>query len=416
MLLLYVILLAYLVAVCSQDFSDIASKKFEDEYIQTCSKYPWINRTNNDPHISEKSIVFDFSEDGGGLGDRFSGVINAYAFALRTNRQFFISVNEQHKDLFKAFQTYQNYSVNYETCISKTHEDSPDILDLRHCHNLNIGACSLDKDPAHKTIIIKGNRVNMCRWTELPKKPAYKQMINIGITNDSNLYEVSGCMLRSIFWPTVTLWREMNQLFSSQSSDSYRLALHYRCGDIALSNDLQYCEGVVNDAKHYQKCANTLLQGNSSKDSNIYITSDNHAASKTLMSGLDVNKNSNVFAAPFGCHIDFPRGFYIPKFEMQFEYPEPRDACTYHTLIYWFALSLNDNIIAQCKPIDQIGPELSFYSSFPRLAGIYSLKHDSLRCADHCVYRLHRDIARLSHGNWRCCDSELDERGRRIKK
>lgn len=114
--------------------------------------------------------------------------------------------------------------------------------------------CSLiDGDVPHPIIWAKGNRAFLCRWYHFTDSIAHKQLMQVigkKITDQYkdkplDLFEVSGCMLRLVMWPTDLLWEfvddVMNSYFTttqdirrqeiSKTFPSRLLSMHFRCGD-----------------------------------------------------------------------------------------------------------------------------------------------------------------------------------------
>lgn len=127
-----------------------------------------------------------------------------------------------------------------------------------------IDKCSMiDGDVPHPVIWIMGNRALLCRWFNYSNSTAHRELMkSIGKTslqkNDSqsiDLFEVAGCMLRLVMWPTDLLWELVDEviethfnqvrhkLMSVQSRESHHhhhvnshyptqlMSLHFRCGD-----------------------------------------------------------------------------------------------------------------------------------------------------------------------------------------
>ena len=380
-----------------------------------CLKYGWAHDNHHLPFQSKpnrREIIFIFNRVGlrtGGLGDRLAGLISAYAYSLRTNRTFILSLSATDTGLIKAFQP-KNRKSNIQIHITKneSHLFGNDTLDLRSCFNPSNISCTLDTDYPHKTIIISINRAYLCRWAELIHIDAYQQLLQLGITNNSNLYEVAGCMLRQILWPTKSLWDAVDIILNKFPDTDYRIALQYRCGDDKSTSCLKKANWPGGDSLYdTANCGNTLLNSlNETISKYIYITTDYHEVTLQMAAMLDFSlPYENVLLAPKSCHIDGDRS----------------SICTFNTIIYWFIMSLSDTIIASSSardtPTERISTDRTstastsaasdtiplIFSAFPKYAVIYSLANDSFHFPHICMQ--HVDLSNMSHyssGNWMC--------------
>eukprot|EP01041_Mallomonas_annulata_P008480 gene8480-17478_t len=409
-----VLFIGTIVTCYCANFSSWAKPKFKDNFHMICDKYDWISLMNNSvSKESDRYIIFYFNPpdmETGGLGDRLAGMISAYVFALRTKRKFILEVDKHDTGLSELFEPYlyHNLQLNISKIAGK------DILDLRYCLASDDDECQLVKDTSHKVILIRSNRARICHWTGKPELPAYNELNKIGITNDSNLPEVAGCMLRSMLWPTQLLWDEVDNFLSNYSQEIYRVGFHYRCGDqhyfgrtdtpeskcwgSGTSKELSQC-GKQLLSKHEAKAGAGARAG---KESYVYIASDNPDIAKYLENELQGDHTSHtIITSPAGCHMD---------------HKQSRE-CTIPTVMYWFILALSDHIVVQYDHIEGCthpirtghhgthNPCLSPHSSFSRSAIMYSLKPDIIRYAKHCTsvdHFSHPQWYRQTSGNWRC--------------
>jgi hypothetical protein len=279
---------------------------------------------------------------------------------------------------------------------------SHDILDLTSCMNNDTinpvsgeNKCRLDYDPIQRVILISLNRVLLCRWSQNEHIPAYNELLRLGITKQSNLYEVAGCLFRSILWPKLKLWKIINeQLMIMSNTSYYRIGFHYRCGDHnylkkrEFSDD--YCYPVNYDENSiYGKktigmaeCGLKIIKMKNKINSTYsYITSDRQLSIHTIHK--IISPISSTILGPKGCHID---KIHTTK-------------CGEITIASWFMLTIHDNIIVQPSIYEtNIGP----YSGFSKYAAIYSLKSNSLILYSSCEELNVLKIFRETNQNWIC--------------
>lgn len=74
------------------------------------------------------------------------------------------------------------------------------------------------------------------------KKEVYNRsyLSRLGITSETDLFEVAGCMLRLAIWPTEILLETLDksvqsQLTTKRSKTFFQIGLQFRCGDSSFS-------------------------------------------------------------------------------------------------------------------------------------------------------------------------------------
>ncbi|CAM6001888.1 unnamed protein product [Sphagnum balticum] len=221
-------------------------EKFENRFLKSCSKYPFYHQhinTLENPRIDYVNYVFDDGGNGGGLGDRLGGIITAYAFALRTNRSFYITSLD--KSFYESFRPY--YSQSTLSIDQNEYEYTWKNLSWLHYTDMNVDTnstyhscvnprasstqCALDHNEPVRQIKYKGNRSYLCRWAYRDKPTVNLKELHrtLGITTSysehytsngssvTDLYEVAGCLLRLVLWPTEDLWLALDETVSEQS-------------------------------------------------------------------------------------------------------------------------------------------------------------------------------------------------------
>ena len=85
------VILIFLIRISSK-YSDWAKPKFEKQFEDKCSKYPFVKEFHNQFEKvydqDSKYVIPVFSEPRvkqGGLGDKLAGIANAIGYALRTS-------------------------------------------------------------------------------------------------------------------------------------------------------------------------------------------------------------------------------------------------------------------------------------------------------------------------------------------
>ena len=428
----------------NQSYSNGGPKRrFEDGFNNTCSKYPFVAQyLANFEAPSQRFMIFVFHEAGvsnGGLGDRLGGMISAMAFALRTGRTLLISGDKAFEESFQPYHpqndgrytwgdwSWSGWSDEYARGSNFTH--------LRHCVNPKRSAkvCQLDEDLLERTVKYRSNRAFLCRW--VMKKEVYDRssLLSLGITSETDLFEVAGCMLRLAIWPTEKLWKSLDksvqsQLSSRSSKTFFQIGIHFRCGDSSFSrvvkggsnlnpecvfaattkwNGTRFMDDKSLDSPiDHGNCALMLSDAipiHERKNTIIFIASDNTESALQIKSTI---KWPFVILPPSVCHIDLQSDF----------------SCTVQTTLHWFLLSLSNKIVMQglVKPpvvrgsaIEEIPDGLNrsrvqgSVSAFSRFAAIYGLHKDASRYGLDCHPIDSNVLSRTTQGNWICNSKHL---------
>jgi hypothetical protein len=217
-------------------FERLVRDNFDKSFTQSCQKYKFVEQYWNQlEHPTGRVVEFIYSSkvskegDFGGVGDRLGGLITATAIALRFGRTLVIRADD---DFYDYFRPYRDPSVgrnrplvetfsyaNASTWASYSTGKKSTVMDLTDCVNPeykpqfyyqpeNINRCGLDNYEAaelsDKEIIrLQANRCYLCKWMNNRTEFAYSQLVHeLGLSESDNLYEVGGCMLRLVMWPT----------------------------------------------------------------------------------------------------------------------------------------------------------------------------------------------------------------------
>jgi hypothetical protein len=214
-------------------YTSMIQQQFVKQFQDTCSKYPFVNRFISkleDP--GDRYLMFVFDEQGlnnGGLGDRFAGLLSAVAMALRFNRTLLIRDSRGFSKYFRPYHPEDIHNntpkylwddylqwTNYD--VSLANHDATEY-DLYFCINNNYmrsSACSMENgDVPQPIILLRSNRVYLCRYDRNPETAAFQEMKALLGENatTTNLYEASGCMLRLALWPTQQLWKDTDKSY-----------------------------------------------------------------------------------------------------------------------------------------------------------------------------------------------------------
>jgi hypothetical protein len=420
-----------------------ARKRFEANFNNTCSKYPFVVQyIANLEAPSERYVVFVFHETGsnnGGLGDRLGGMVSAVAFALRTGRTLLISGDKAFNEAFQPYHPrnesrYQWGDWNWSGW-KKEYSQNSNMTYLKNCVNPKPSAriCQLDNDMPHKVVKLRSNRAFLCRWVVKPKIYQKSNLARLGISGDTDLFEAAGCMLRLAMWPTEKLWNALDkslesQMLSRPSMDtSYQVGFHFRCGDKSFSNEkggLKNPECFFDPAIPWTgtnfmddksldspvdaaNCGRKILDSLSpalQKDAMVYIASDNADSAQQINSTI---KWPFVILPPKACHIDLKASL----------------DCSLTTSLHWFMLSLSNNIVMQglIQPVSGsmfedlpsedgrsvLLKQQGSISGFSRFAGIYALNSDVSRYGLTCNPANRHAVSRQTQGNWLCDPKQL---------
>ena len=338
----------------------------------------------------------------GGLGDRVAGLITAVSFAIRTNRNFRLLM-EDFSEGESPFLTQINLGRFDDTI--KYYNKS--VRDLSNCINPSNVSCALDADIEEKVILYASNRAYLCRWASDGNTPAHQQLQTIGISYLSNLHEAAGCMLRVGLRPSPRLWESVDKLlpFSNQNKIKYQIGIHFRCGDMIFTKENscmkepRLCCPRIPSPFKITDCATGLMKKHNAKSTRIpslffneknyfiYVTSDNIYLGKEISKMLS---SYHTFTTPSSCHIDFGN--------------KSLD-CFTTTIVHWFVLSLSDHIIAQSNYIPPTDEDYMLHrprSAFSKYASMYGLRPAGLRLETNCRPINMSRFYHTSSGNWVC--------------
>jgi hypothetical protein len=222
----------------NRHYERLVRDHFEKTFHNTCRRFKFIQDYWKMLESPPGQVVeFEFNVKGakegdlGGVGDRLGGLISAVAIALRFQRLVVIDADEAFNQYFrplrnpsivKAFPRAEVFSYENSSAWAKyTPSNDPRLVnnDMSRCSNPeyhpefylnpeNIHKCGLDNykldDVKDQPIIkIRANRCYLCKWMSNPTDAARSQLIDVlGLSENDNLYEVGGCMLRLVIWPT----------------------------------------------------------------------------------------------------------------------------------------------------------------------------------------------------------------------
>jgi hypothetical protein len=450
-----------------------ARAAFERSFDESCSKYPFVRKhvdlldTTHNPK-NDRYMIYSFAEHGmgsnGGLGDRLAGLVTAVAYAARTGRRFLITADAAFQEMFVPYHpSHRSSKISYLKDKNTTYhwkdwgwsgykdEFSSDMSFISGCVNpksTNIG-CALDGiDYKHKVIKHRGNRCYLCRWAMRPGLNLEKELYDtLGISKGGDLYEVAGCLLRLVMWPSELMWDNLDKWTANQGMPDIPIAtnrlqeaklvsVHFRCGDasFAASGDDQkdQCLFDITGKRKWKgtsfaddyslespvdcaQCAHekmNLFRGNKKQVVVMYIASDNAATARQINS----TTSSSLHLVPQkACHADHSHhgGAHL---------------CAVDTFVQWFLLSLSDVMVVQSlRHVDN--PSFSIYqeysdatketeevfsmyekggpiSAFSRFAGIYGLRSESMVYGLQCQTANRSALSWQTRGNW-MCDNKL---------
>jgi len=340
-------------------------------------------------------------------------------------------------------------------CAGYRREFSQNMTHIRHCVNPKPSnkICALEHEyfPSSKVVKLRGNRAYLCRYALSKDSKGLRLLESLGVPDPANadLFEVAGCMLRLVLWPTDLLWYTVDKMVEKSLSKlnvrkvEYQIAFHFRCGDASfyvkesninkgsnalLSNEQQQHQSKISTQCVYhegKKWTGTKFMDDFSKDSPLdhsacgrkiisklqasekvkdsgnilaYIASDSEASATQMREGL---RFKNTFSAFASCHVDITLN----------------DMCSATTIAQWLLLSLSDAIIMQSMLKTSIGAmyqdplapsghveQEAPISAFSRYAAIYALSPDvmyyGLSCGAGYVNKTY--LSKQTQGNWVC--------------
>lgn len=180
----------------------------------------------NDPHLVRK-----------GLGDRFASIISVFLWSLRAQRTFLIQDESSlFTDMFRPVPlSVLNQRAPNSTVYRSTLAHTPSWADWRWAGYLptqtNITDCTdaevMPVDTpckyAHKSawsdaqvMRFIGNRCWLCAWTRNKQSEVYRDLLEyFNYKKSDDLFEWAGCILRTVLWPTGTMWQKMAGYYGS---------------------------------------------------------------------------------------------------------------------------------------------------------------------------------------------------------
>ena len=313
--------------------------------------------------------------------------------------------------------------------------------------------CALEHEyfPSSKVVKFRGNRAYLCRYALSKDSNGLRLLESMGVPNpaEADLFEVAGCMLRLVLWPTDLLWHTLDKMVEKSlsrlaiKSVEYQVALHFRCGDASFyvneaninkgANALLSRREQQQQSKISTECvftqgkswAGTNFMDDFSKESPldhaacglkivkqlqsrgtvksidnvlVYIASDSEASAAQMRGALQFQNSFSAFAS---CHVDI-------KLD---------DMCSATTIAQWLLLSLSDAIVMQSMlktstgviyrdpsaPPGHVAQEAPI-SAFSRYASMYALAPDVMHYGLSCdAGRVNKTyLSKQTQGNWVC--------------
>jgi hypothetical protein len=226
--------------------------EFLQNFQQSCSKYDFVQdyiARLEQPVHNDKFLLFMYHTKtlkNGGFGDRMGGMITAFAQAMRFNRTLILLASNGMQDLFRPYHPtdiflpieeqqftwkqwrtwsgFDAWKASLEVPYDSTSNSSRSLYeyDLSNCvSNQESGFteeetahCAMDTTYTDKPILrLASNRAYLCRWEKHPELPAHKEVYSALklAPKKTDLFEVAGCMLRLLMWPTERMWEEADK-------------------------------------------------------------------------------------------------------------------------------------------------------------------------------------------------------------
>ena len=340
--------------------------------------------------------------------------------------------------------------------------------DLFFCINSNpnhdkfMSMCGMDSGDVSQPIIkLRGNRAYLCRWMLHPEIKPHKDLVTLGITEQSDLYEVGGCLLRLAMWPTDLLFEQIHELgrsvFKNILKDQndvksdhlgldYQIGVHFRCGDIAFGNvnSERICKFFPGDSEdgamakgtppEFGQCIQQIIRERSTLKKlyleNIKLRQElSEISSKLNLPSPFVGNHSIEISRPMELHVRVlissdskasasqinetihlntssslssatmdPNQISVGIFSKSCHIQFDKSfECFSETATQWFLLSFSKIIITQ----SEINKTPS--SAYSRYAGIYGLQKDVIKDGKSCLNTMPQfDLSRSKQGNWVC--------------
>ena len=432
-MLFFVIFIAFFSLVyCDEDSyrffgTNKIKKDFEDRFHSTCGKYQFVDmykRQLSQPR-PDKFLIFIFHDDSltGGLGDRFSGLISAFAMALFLDRTLII---KDDSDLHRFFSPYHfENRDNWSNSDNETSSKLPTSIDFDHleewmdrplsstwpqneglvknmsCLNDISTACSLETDSNDKRFLIyRSNRCFLCRYQH--STPFLKKL---KLNEDNNLYQMAGCMLRLVLWPKEFMWQLVDEhyfhffqnqvnIFPHENEGFRQVAIHHRCGDHHYNDHMKKRDCYYENANPSDlvKCASKFVQSLSATKKNdsmiIFVSADSHPASHTITHELHSTlhrSHHHIYTAPNGCHVD------LKNLNQSYAHD-----CMHTTIVPWFMMALSQTYFVQTNEFKHP------FSGYSRSAGIYGLYSNPFTLGAQCNVVDARASAKSGGMSWIC--------------
>ncbi len=427
-------------------------EKFEKTFRDICLPHPFVSKYQErlmrprNPD-TDQYVIFSFSErnhgHNGGLGDRLGGLITAVAFALRTDRILLIAGDKPFEESFRPYVSKSSSLhervtyANWEWAGWQPHYHR-NMTFNRGCVNPRPRntPCALDSAVADysSTRVLKhrGNRAYLCRWGIKESLGLSEELHRtLGMTRDSDLYELAGCMLRLVLWPTEAMWATLDQWLEvsvhavSSGPIRFQIGLHFRCGDASFGRGVKRDRQCVFESTDTWKgtsfaddfsldspvdeatCGEALLRQHSSVEKKgvlAYIASDNADTARQINATLGWDLS---IAPTDSCHVDLAA----------------TSLCSRMTYVQWFMLALSDQIVMQSlknndavfSPYHEVSSETQALdahfkqyakqgpiSAFSRYASIYALHKDVMRYGLGCGRINKTALSWQTQGNWLC--------------
>ena len=395
----------------NQTYSESGPRsKFENTFNRTCSKYPFVSEyLANLEKPSRRYVIFYFDGAGvnnGGLGDRLAGLVTAFAFALRTRRTLLISGDRALNEAFEPYHPNNNGRFKWGDWSWSGWTKEEIKSHPRDCVKMEESPkCHLDDDIPDRVIRYISNRSYLCRWTVRPELYEKSNLARLGITNDTDLFEAAGCMLRLVLWPTKKLWKALDDSLESSLSNressviSYQVGFHFRCGDFSFNKHKSACyydssvkwRGTMHrqsmeSPRDLGNCGKQILNNLSpglQKNAMAFIASDNQDSTEQI----NTTMNWPFVIVPEGaCHISL----------------DPNSECPMRTLVHWFILALSDEIVIQGLNAPALSLQSVPSSGFSRFAAIYALQKEAPAYGLTCTHGNKAVLSKQTQGNWLC--------------
>lgn len=446
--------------------------QFKKTFEKSCLKFNFVHEFwRNLETPSDRFLIFVFEDEGtvkGGLGDRLAGLITAAAMALRFNRTLLIQSSNKFDSLFRPYRNPQNHAIDfylpennptnkftYTNWTSWTSiNPSLRVKDLWYCVATNRrkvdNDCGCDRgDPPEPVVRLTSNRAYLCKWVHYasfqPVPTEYQNVLEsfnrMGVSKDQDFYEVAGCLLRLVMWPTEKMWSHMHDLFerelkpilkaslrhtrylqndSSQIATAesivekresfYMIAAHFRCGDHSYnvgSEAINSCRYNSSSADLFSRsmymrsgnpvqvaeCVNQVVANYSASliamesllPPLLIIASDNDESAQQIKE-ITESVIPHTYVSSSGCHVDYNKTY----------------ECLLTTVESFLLISFSDVIILQTEAGNPGVP----FSAYSRSAAMYGLQPGitgSMKDARDCELTKSRaDISNQGTGNWHC--------------